>query len=761
MSTSFFPVPVFRRFPSASLIVAMLVFTASLIVVFAPEPPAILLTPRDGWLLDGKASSRLAVSAKANLDIPASAKANPEAVVFRTWTPDHGIVPIDLTSSSFDGERFLRVLITGNNRTLADQARAWLECETNGLRKEIFRGNVNNRLHAALVELPERWCSGKIVLRFQSDNSNSFVGVGSVFSASLLSYLKASFLGKIPFITVAAVLLVLLMLSGAALSVKFAQARLAFPAGLAFLGIVALGNFYFVSALPHSARWLGTVLVLALIGAIRRMVGRDTWAQAWAGLKPHLAVWLFGAGVFVAFSALVTNGLGAWEPNYRFWPATWSSDNELPWTYAEAIRRDSDLKMLWGGGWLPTDRTPLMAAMHLLYGGLFALMQFANDGRYLTSGYYNAASILLNALWLPVCHWMLLTFLPALDRRQRFGILLFVTLLPFSVFNTIYGWPKALGAAYALASFGLLAWSQDCVGCVCVGGGGGGGRTPWLLACALAALGYLSHGSGAFFLAPMLLFYAVWRGRQDISGLVQGFCVIILLLLTWSLYKMLILPSTDPLTKYALTGDLCFNASQSVWFMMKARYAELGVVGWLEIKKALLTQLFIPVNHTIAAFGLNNDFGAITLDRLRAWDFLMLSKGNIFLPATVVLGLVTALRGRALIRENAPFFALILCSLVALILVVSAFLAPVVLHQLPYAAIFGAALGGAVLLVRASPRIFEVLLLFLGGYTGAIWGFMPLVNALAVDVFAAAILVISLALGVQHLVRMSDTRNQE
>ena len=441
---------------------ALLIFIASLIVTFAPEPPAVLLTPLDGWLLDGEASSRIAASAIApsQREIPRSAKTNSESVVFRNWAPSHGILPIDLTSPAFDGERFLRVLITGNNRTFPDQSRVWLECETSGLRKEVFRGSVNNRLHAALVELPEKWCSGKLVLRLQSksDNPYALVGVGSVFSASPLSYLKASFLGKIPFIVVAATLLTALMLSGATLSVKFGQDHLAFPAGLAFLGIAALGNFYFVSALPHDARWLGTIFVIVLIGAIRRMAGRDAWHQAWLRLTPHLAVWILGAGIFTTFSALATNGLGAWEPNYRFWPATWSSDNELPWNYAEAIRHGWNLKMLWGGGWLPTDRPPLLAAIHLLYGDFFALMQFANDGHYLTSGYYNAASILSNVLWLPTCHWMLRSLLPGLDDRQRHGVLLFVALLPFSLFNTIYGWPKALGAALGLASFGLLAW---------------------------------------------------------------------------------------------------------------------------------------------------------------------------------------------------------------------------------------------------------------------------------------------------------------
>ena len=173
--------------------------------------------------------------------------------------------------------------------------------------------------------------------------------------------------------------------------------------------------------------------------------------------------------------------------------------------------------------------------------------------------------------------------------------------------------------------------------------------------------------------------------------------------------------------------------------MMKARYVELGMAEWLEIKKTLLTQLFIPADRTIAAFGLNNDPGATLFDRLRARDFAMLSGGNVFLPVAVVLALAIA-RGKALARENAPFLALLLCSLAAWIMVVSVFLAPAVLHLLPYAAVFGAALGSAILLARANPVIFQILLLLLAGYTGAIWGLAPLKNALEVDVFAAAIL---------------------
>jgi hypothetical protein len=255
----------------------------------------------------------------------------------------------------------------------------------------------------------------------------------------------------------------------------------------------------------------------------------------------------------------------------------------------------------------------------------------------------------------------------------------------------------------------------------------------------LAAFSYLSHGSNAFFLAPMLVLYAAWRGRSDVSGLTQGFGVLLVLLLTWSAYKALVLPSADPLMKFALSGDYGFNTSQSAWSMIKARYLELGFSGWLEVKKALSMQLFVPVDRTIAAFGLNSDFGATTLDRLRAYDFAMLSRGNIALPVAAALGLVAA-RGRSSARENAPFSALFACSSLAWILVVFFSLAPAVLHHLPYATVFGAALGGAVLLARFSPRIFLVLLLLLAGYTGAVWGAMPLVNALGCDVFAAALL---------------------
>jgi hypothetical protein len=731
MSTRFFfPLSDYGRY-SPFVIIGMFVFVASLFVVFAPEPSATLLTPQEGWLLNGDASSRVAASdvPLSVKEIPASVETNPESFVFRTWTPDHGVVPIDLVSPAFNGERFLRVLITGNNRTLADQTRVWLECQANGLHKEIFQGSVNNRLHTALVELPESWCSGEIVLRLHSDTRNPyvFVGAGSVFSASLMSYLKAGFLGKIPFMVVAALLLTLLMLSGGALSVRFGYDDLLFPAALAFLGIVALGNFYLVSALPRGGRWLGTVFVLGLIGLIWWKIGRDIWRQAWIGLRPHLVVWFLGAGIFIAFSALATNGLGAWEPNYRFWPAAWSSDNELPWTYAEAIRHGWNLKNLWGG-WLPTDRPPLMAAAHLLYGDLFELMQFANDGHYLTSGYYNTASILLNSLWLPACHWMLRTFLPVLECRQRHVVLLFVALLPFSVFNTIYGWPKALGAAYALASFGLLAWKPETRN-----------QKPWMLACVLAALSYLSHGSGAFFLAPMLFFYAVWRGRRDVSGLMQGCGILLVLLLTWSVYKALVLPSADPLIKVALTGDFGFNTAQSVFSLMKARYLELGLTGWLEVKKAIFTQLFIPVNHTTAAMGLNEDFGATTIDRWRAYDFLMLSRGNIALLIVVVFGLIEVCR-RKQASGSVIFMALLVCSLTAWILVISVFLAPAVLHTLPFAAIFGAALSGSVLLASSRPVFFQVILLLLAGYMGTVWGVMPLVNALGSDPFAAAIL---------------------
>ena len=720
-----------------------------------PEGPAKLLTPPDGWMLRGDSGSKVLLRdfAEQYRQVRRSAIESSGGQIFRTWTPDSGIVPLEVTSAPFRPTRYMSVAITGTNRTLEGRVHAFLECESNGQKLEIFRGGVNVNVSEAIVVPPVNWCQGNARLKFASSEKNTNVGVGAVFAISYLSYLKSSFLGRVPYFLTALALFSLVMLAGASLAVRFSWHGDALPIAFVSLGATSLGLFYLssgvlASGIPAGWRWISIALVAIATAFAFVWSGREACSQAVRALAPYARVWALASLIYFAVLGLVTNGVGHWEPNYRFWPAIWSSDNELAWLFAEAIRRGWDLKGLFGG-WMPTDRPPLMAGAYLLLADVFGWLQAGNDGTYLRGQAYNAAAVTLNALWVPAAWWLLTRLRQGMDDRGRTAILVFVGCLPFVLFNTVYGWPKAFGAAFALVAFGLAWQSRERDAVVSP-------QSTIVFFFVLGAFSMLAHASTALFLAPLGLLFLWWTLRRNTRSVLVGFVIALALLASWSLYKSLVLPSADPVTKYALTGDFGFkDPERSILEMLIARYSNLDIWQWLDIKKTMLLQSFLPLHHSITQVGINTDFGAGVIDRLRAWDFLMLSKGNLVVPFLIVLATWATLRAFYLnhldrVRADAPFLIIIGVSLVAWLLMVLGFFAPVIIHVWPQAALFGLALGGAVVVQGHYPSIFTITLLAMMTYTGLVWILSPLQSALDIDAGAAIVLVLLCSWGVMR-----------
>lgn len=713
-----------------------------------PEQKAVLLTSPAGWSVQERDSSRVYLR-----DFPDQFRQNRQSAVdlggqvFRAWTPDRGVVSLDVESGPFKPTHFMSVAITGASRTTEGLVQAYIQCEANGQRLEIFNGSVNVNVAEAIVAPPRNWCPGMARINLKSIEQNTNVGVGDVFEISFLSYLKSSFVGRVPFFITALAIFVFVMFAGAAIATKLRWHKDPLPLALLSLGGASLWMFYFASSMPDNWRWISIVSVLAASLVAIRLAGPEARRQTAYQLLPYARIWGVASLIYFAILSLAYNGLGHWEPNYRFWPATWSSDNELPWLFAEAIRYGWDLKGLFGGGWLPTDRPPLMAGAHLLVSDAFRFLQSNNDGNYLRGHAYNAAAVALNALWVPAVWWLLRVLGRELDDRGRLAILVSVACIPFVLFNTVYGWPKAFGAAFALVAFGLAWQSRD-------PGAAVSNKATVLLFFVLGALSMLAHSSTALFLAPLGLLFLFWNLRSNTRTVFVGLGFALALLASWSVYKVAVLPSVDPVTKYALTGDYGFGHPEwSLWQMLADRYSEMGFWQWLEIKRTMLLQVLLPLNHSVTQIGLNSDYGAGVIDRLRAWDFLLLTKGNMVIPFFAVLASWLSLRAFVLcrgemLRDFEPFLALAGISVIAWMLVVLGFFAPAILHHLPQAAVLGLALGGAVIAYQCYPVLFGLTLSALISYTGAVWIIAPLQSVLAIDIGAALVLAALAAWGV-------------
>jgi hypothetical protein len=728
------------------VVAAMTLSLLLLLLALVPEERALLLTQTSQWTLRGAPQTRLHAGhfvPKIRYMRRTATEPGAEAVLFRTWTPQ-GVQPLQVSSGPFKPTRYMSVAITGTNRTEAGSVKAYLKCEVNGRRLDIFNGNVNANLTEALIVAPDDWCRSQATLEFSSAETQGMVGVGSVYALSKLSYWKSSFLGHLPYFLCSAGVFALVMLAGAALAARHGLNRSLFPAALCAFGVVCLLAFYFSSAVMAAFSWApawittlaaGLVVVLALMHS-----GRRHTASAASTLLPYGRVWLTAALAYFALGELATNGLAHWNPNYRFWPAAWSSDNELPWMFAEAIRNRWDLKDLFGG-WLPTDRPPLMAGAHLLVGDLFAWMQLGNDGAYLTGQAYNASAVALNTLWVPTAWWLLGILRPGMDSKARGAILALTGLLPFAVFNSIYGWPKFFGAAFALAAFGLAMQARE------PAQDEGTWRKQVFLFPSLCALSVLSHASAAIFLAPVTLLFLRPAMRRNVRLVVVAAGLGLVILGSWSAYKSLVLPSTDPVTKFALTGGFGFDRpGSSLWQLLASRYGEMGFGQWLQVKWTMLLQSFVPIDHAATMrVGLNEDFGQTALDRLRAWDFLLISKGNAAVPVLVLGAGWIYWSGRKDAARGDPAGMLICVSLAAWMLMVVFFLAPVVLHHWPQAALLALPLAAGTLVRERYPAFFNLTLCAVLAYTGVVWIWAPLPNALTVDKAAAFTLLLVLA----------------
>lgn len=755
------------RNPLPSL--GLLLFAIFFGIAIAPEAPAKLLTNPNQWSVTGSDSSKVSIRnfPKQFRQLRLSTIEPDDSHLFRTWTPDRGIVPLQIASDAFQPSRYMSVIVTGASRTPQGLIKTYIECKETSDRIEIFRGDVNVNVSEAIVVTPPEWCAGEAQLIFKSNEQYVNAGIGAVYEISFLSYLKQSFIGRLPYFVVAFVIFSLVMFTGAAFATRFGWHHDSLPLALTSLAVTSITVFYLASIILTSGvaetwRWISIAIIAIVISSLLYSAGADARKKTVTALAPYARIWLYASITYFALLSLTYNGLGHWEPNYRFWPATWSSDNELPWIFAEAIRHGENLQGLFGGGWLPTDRPPLMSGALLLLHDAFGLLQINNDGNYLRGPAYNAATITLNALWAPAIWWVLSNLARGLDERGRSLILLFIACLPFVLINTVYGWPKAFGAAFALISFGL-AWQSRSTE------PNTSNNSTLMLFFVTGAFSLLAHMSGALFLAPLGLLILIWNLRRNTLSVFIGSGIALALLASWGVYKLAVLPSADPVTKYALTGDYGFGQPElSIWHMLLERYRELDIWQWLEIKRVMLLETFLPLHHPIAQIGLNADSGAGTIDKLRAWDFMLLSKGNVSVLLFPILAAwaaakAYATRQRNVLQQVQPFAVLAAVSVAAWLLVVILFLVPPVLIVWPQAAVFGLALGGSTVVYNRYPFIFFTTLLATITYTGVVWILSPLRLALAIDIGAAATLMIILGIAIlpRPIRRLADSKAQQ
>lgn len=708
--------------------------TAAFCVAVWPEPPARLLTPRDGWRIDGSDESDVDLAGihPQSRFLRESVVAHPEATCFRTWTPGAGLRPLAVTSPRFKALLRMSVTVTGVTTGTGGDHATWIEHADTGARWPVYKGSAHTSFNEAIVTVPADWVGADVTVRLES-NGRTNAGLGSVAAVSWLSVAKASFFGRVPVLLTALGVFGFFLFTGAVVAAASGRERLSVPLALVCLATVSLVVFY-AATLLHALGMRPAVAVQVAYGTAAAGCAVALWwmgdgprRRAWSTMRPYAGMWAVSGLLIAAVCGAAGTGCGHWEPNYRFWPATWSSDHELPWRLTEGIRTGEDLATLFGGQWRPTDRPPLMAGAHLLMGDIISGLQTWNDGKHLTGTWYNAVAILLDALWIPAAWWMLCECVGSIGRRATAGVICFAATVPFSFFTTTYGWPKAFGAAFAIACFGLV-WRQhrrpdeDANGSI-----------PAL--AVLAACSMLAHASAAFFLAPLGMFFLAGVRRRHLPAVLVGTLLAGGLMGSWDLYKRLVLPSRDPVTKYALTGGFGFEHPE--WSVIRAvrdRYAGMSFMEWVRLKRELMLEAVVPMRCGDVASLKAEARHAGAIGRLRAYDFHVPTVGNAAPLICILIAAASALRRRRSAADGAAAaWTLVGISAAGIALYLLVCLAPAVLHHLPLASWLGLALGGGACASLAVPRLFAAVMLAQGCYVAVVWLIHPFAHATAVD----------------------------
>jgi hypothetical protein len=249
---------------------------------------------------------------------------------------------------------------------------------------------------------------------------------------------------------------------------------LTFCAAVLALGVLGYLSFW-LAFLNYAVFGVVKIAVLAAlllnlgIVVVRRRIGDYAWLA-----EPLLFTVMFVVGLLML--GLSNGGFnhppGAIATRFGF---DMPSDNEIPMIVAEAVRVGRIPSPLFEE-WLASDRPPLQT-------GLYFLLVLKHSWH----GYQVVASFLQATFLFGVWGVLAGSAIPPASRRLT---LLACCLLPASVFNTLYTWPKLLAASYLLLLFALLFLHRS--------GNDREAGTIGVLMGGFSALAFLSHGSSAF-----------------------------------------------------------------------------------------------------------------------------------------------------------------------------------------------------------------------------------------------------------------------
>lgn len=630
-------------------------------------------------------------------DFPSCVLQAPDAQFWRNYTPAKDKTPAHLRSAPFI-LRSNRIIIPVVGFPNSEEAGIYLESETDHQRFWVHGGGAHLEWQPFTLSLPESLTSKPVRLIAFSNSAQAYVGVGTPYFRTNRALPGLAFSKIYSAVLFSVAYLVLLFFPpfywltrfNTCAPIERVLATFVITSVLSFL--LFFPAFYFPSVGRFFAHlWLLLSGLLLCKTAITRSHLR------WSGTPKYCLLILLALTVFQGFFLFSFNMVSVrYAANYLFYPASWSTDNQIPPTTARLLAQGTIATEWPFGDWRLSDRTPLLAG--LLYPAAVVTRDFAGHLDRSVEGMIPqiCGFGILNCWLLPA--WILF-------RRLRFkgqqcilaSLLLAAT--PFIFFNTLYIWPKLLTATFCLAQYlYLVPLSQA--------SDPPRGLRPALGGTA-AALAILSHAASAaavlgVFIGAIYVFKSTGRSESNAVStfkrvtafgirwhrLFISVLASILVFSPWLLWTKLGFPSSNALPKYFLTGSFAFETShESVAHAALRFYHTLTPKQWL-ISKGLGLETLAGFYHgDLDKAGL--PIGIITnlssaLGAVRALQFFYMlpSLGLLLIPLAALLHALERDRIKRDIRRL--LVGLGLAAIVSFVLEFLVMMSPHVLSTYPY-----------------------------------------------------------------------------
>ncbi|HMN84513.1 MAG TPA: hypothetical protein PKA74_00780, partial [Bauldia sp.] len=668
-----------------------------------------------GFRAGGKASAT---------QVPALAGGLRGMKLWRSWSPETRGSVGTLTTAPFKPSRFMAIPFHGNPGERPGQ-RIYLRCVATGLERDVATIRVIAAWSTAYIKPPRDFCRGDVQLVATAATPDRVVGVGTPLRISAAAYYaQTTFPPRALVVAGAWAILVSLLAAFAWAGGRLVPSVDRLAAGFCGLGLAGMALFLVTHFSAEAGRILATLLSVAGIAGVALMAARDrpTLRSLAATHGRGAVIWLAVALTFAAFWGAADNGGGSWAINGLFSPVRWSTDNQLPFLFAEALDTDVARETIRFGNWLASDRTPLLTTLYLLLRPLVIAPVVDGVGKTFTATAYMLAGTVILTSWVPI-----LAHLSRVVLRRDGGLLvLLAAISPFFVFNSVYAWGKLLGGTYImLAALLLLLMRRENTR-----------NGPALAAVAVSvALAYLSHGSNGFAALGLALAFAATIWRQGALRIALGTVAALATAAPWLWWQSAIQPGGDALIRSALTGigDAQVRNVPLLRSIAKA-YRGLGVDGLIARKIEAIRIIFgvAPAGSGESAifFAGNRVVGEA---RLR--DFFLPARSLGFPAVAGLAMLVTALfrpANRRPVLLSEPGMLALAGALGLLVTLVIALNRPIVLGT-GYGSIALLFAGGAMALIASGRAATLTATAIAGVYFLAVWVVSPLSGALRIE----------------------------